>query len=83
MFPMARMMRFPPIRGMHESPLHGVPSNNMLAGSYGLNGSVPQEATVRQPIPVSALITALANASPEQQMNVCPKKTQHFHIQNK
>lgn len=52
---------------MNETQLNGVP------GTYDMNGSTPQEATARQPMPVSELITALANAPPAQQINVFPK----------
>ncbi|CAM8981695.1 unnamed protein product [Rhodiola kirilowii] len=68
MFPMGRMVRFPPMRGMHEAQLHGVPGN-MLAGPYEMNGTASRESAGQQaqPLPSSILITALANASPDQQ----------------
>ncbi|CAM8974696.1 unnamed protein product [Rhodiola kirilowii] len=68
MFPMGRMVRFPPMRGMHEAQLHGVPGN-MLAGPYEMNGTASRESAGQQaqPLPSSILITALANAAPDQQ----------------
>uniref|UniRef100_A0A7N0T425 RRM domain-containing protein n=1 Tax=Kalanchoe fedtschenkoi TaxID=63787 RepID=A0A7N0T425_KALFE len=71
MFPRGRMVRFPPMGVMHEGQLHGVPGN-MLAGPYEMNGTAIRDASGQhaQPMPVSALITALTNASPDQQISV-------------
>uniref|UniRef100_A0A7N0RHY6 Polyadenylate-binding protein n=1 Tax=Kalanchoe fedtschenkoi TaxID=63787 RepID=A0A7N0RHY6_KALFE len=71
MFPRGRMVRFPPVRGMNEGQLPGFPGN-MFAGPYDMNGTAMREVSGQQaqPMPVSALITALANAAPDQQISM-------------
>uniref|UniRef100_A0A7N0UUP2 Polyadenylate-binding protein n=1 Tax=Kalanchoe fedtschenkoi TaxID=63787 RepID=A0A7N0UUP2_KALFE len=71
MFPRGRMVRFPPVRGMNEGQLPGFPGN-MFAGPYDMNGTAMRGVSGQQaqPMPVSALITALANAAPDQQISM-------------
>ncbi|KAK8968068.1 Polyadenylate-binding protein 2 [Platanthera guangdongensis] len=66
MLPMGgRMYRFPPGRNMHDHPMPSV--GGMLSVPYDMGGMPVREASLPQPIPISALASALANASPEQQ----------------
>ncbi|CAA7406982.1 unnamed protein product [Spirodela intermedia] len=63
MLPRGRMYRYPQGRSMGEVPMRGVGG-----GMIPMNGGIPfLEAGVSQPIPIGALASALANASPEQQ----------------
>ncbi|MCL7026582.1 hypothetical protein MKW94_007058 [Papaver nudicaule] len=60
-----RMYRYPPGRNMAEGPMPGV-AGGMLLVQYDMDGN-PMRDVGSQPIPVGALATALANASPDQQ----------------
>ncbi|KAI3938370.1 hypothetical protein MKW98_015269 [Papaver atlanticum] len=60
-----RMYRYPPGRNMPEGPMPGV-AGGMLSVPYDMAG-IPMRDAVSQPIPIGALATALANASPDQQ----------------
>ncbi|TXG65297.1 hypothetical protein EZV62_006572 [Acer yangbiense] len=63
MLPRGRVYRYPPGRNMPDVPMPG-----MLPVPYDMGaGMAMRDATVRQPMPITALSTALANASPEQQ----------------
>jgi len=63
-----RVYRYPPGRNVNEIPLSGV-----AGGMHPLPldmGGLPlraAETTISQPIPIGALASALANATPEQQ----------------
>ncbi|PKA65835.1 Polyadenylate-binding protein 2 [Apostasia shenzhenica] len=65
MFPRGRLYRYPPGRNMPDVPMPGVPGG-MLSVAYDMGG-IPVRDTLSQPIPISALASALANATPEQQ----------------
>ncbi|KAL4179691.1 hypothetical protein AMTRI_Chr13g121320 [Amborella trichopoda] len=66
MVPRGRLYRYPPGRNMPDVPLPGV-AGGMLSVPYDM-GSVPlRESGISQPIPIGALASALANATPEQQ----------------
>ncbi|KAF3795827.1 Polyadenylate-binding protein 2 [Nymphaea thermarum] len=62
MLPRGRVYRYPPGRNMQEVPMPG-----MLSVPYDMGGMPLRESGIPQPIPISALASALANASPEQQ----------------
>lgn len=62
------MYRYPG-RNVPEVPMPGV-GGGMLSVQYDMGGMLPRDAPIAQPIPVTALASALANASPEQQRTV-------------
>ncbi|XP_019153341.1 PREDICTED: polyadenylate-binding protein 2-like [Ipomoea nil] len=67
MLPRGRMYRFPPGRNVPEVPVPGV-GGGMLSVPYDMGGILPRDAaTMGQPVPITALASALANAPPEQQ----------------
>ncbi|XP_044475277.1 polyadenylate-binding protein 2-like [Mangifera indica] len=67
MLPRGRMYRYPPGRNMPEVPIPGV-AGGMLPVSYDIGGGMAmRDAALGQPMPVTTLSTALANASPDQQ----------------
>ncbi|KAK4434397.1 Polyadenylate-binding protein 8 [Sesamum alatum] len=65
MLPRGRMYRFPPGRNVQDVPIPGV-AGGMLSVPYDMGGMLPRDA-VPQPMPITALASALANATPEQQ----------------
>lgn len=68
MVPRGRMYRYPPGRNMPEVPMAGV-AGGMLSVPY--DGGMPmRDVGMGQPIPISALASALANATSEQQRTV-------------
>ena len=64
------MYRYPPGRNMPEVPIPGV-AGGMLSVPYDVGG-MPMRDAAGQAMPIPALATALANASPEQQRTVGP-----------
>ncbi|KAL3634166.1 poly(A) binding protein Pab2 [Castilleja foliolosa] len=69
MMPRGRMYRFPPggRNNMQEVPMPGV-AGGMLSVPYDMGGMLPRDAApTLQPMPITALASALANATPEQQ----------------
>ena len=70
MIPRGRVYRYPPGRNMQEAPMHGV-AGGMLP-SYEMGGMPMRDAGghPQPPMSLSALATALANASPDQQRTV-------------
>lgn len=64
MLPRGRVYRYPPGRNMPDVPMPGV-AGGMLSVPYDMGGMPIRDAT--QPMPITALATALANATPEQQ----------------
>ncbi|KAJ4701722.1 Polyadenylate-binding protein [Melia azedarach] len=67
MLPRGRVYRYPPGRNMPDVPMPGV-AGGMLPVPYDMGAGMPmRDAAVGQPMPITALSTALANASPEQQ----------------
>ncbi|KAM1106343.1 hypothetical protein ACFX13_003268 [Malus domestica] len=70
MLPRGRVYRYPSGRGIPDGPMPGV-AGGMFSVPYdmGGGGSMPiRDAAVSQPtVPIGALATALANATPEQQ----------------
>uniref|UniRef100_A0A1D1Y8B2 Polyadenylate-binding protein n=1 Tax=Anthurium amnicola TaxID=1678845 RepID=A0A1D1Y8B2_9ARAE len=65
MFPRGRVYRYPPGRNMPEVPMPGF--GGMLSVPYDMGGSPIRDSGISQPIPIGALASALANATPEQQ----------------
>ncbi|KHG04753.1 Polyadenylate-binding 2 -like protein [Gossypium arboreum] len=66
MMPRGRAYRYPPGRNMPEVPLSNV-GGGMLSVPYDMGGMPLRDAGIGQPMPIPALATALANATPEQQ----------------
>ncbi|KAL0368979.1 UNVERIFIED_CONTAM: Polyadenylate-binding protein 8 [Sesamum calycinum] len=66
MLPRGRMYRFPPGRNVPDVPIPGV-AGGMLSVPYDMGGMLPRDAAIPQPMPITALASALANATPEQQ----------------
>ncbi|KAK4779070.1 hypothetical protein SAY86_006598 [Trapa natans] len=66
MVPRGRMYGYPPGRNMAEVPMPGV-AGSMLSVPLDMGGHPLHEAAAGQPMPIPALATALANATPEQQ----------------
>ncbi|KAJ8561366.1 hypothetical protein K7X08_027556 [Anisodus acutangulus] len=66
MMPRGRMYRYPPGRNVPEGPMPGV-AGGMLSVPYDMGGMLPRDAAMGQPMPISTLASALANAPPEQQ----------------
>ncbi|KAL9348863.1 hypothetical protein Peur_060229 [Populus x canadensis] len=64
MLPRGRVYRYPPGRNMPDVPMPGV-AGGMLSVPYDMGGMPIRDAA--QPMPITALATALANATPEQQ----------------
>ncbi|XP_051150811.1 polyadenylate-binding protein 2-like [Andrographis paniculata] len=67
----SRMYRYPPGRNGPDVPVGGGVPGGIMSVPYDMAGSmIPRDsapAAIPQPIPVTALASALANASPEQQ----------------
>ncbi|PHT32434.1 Polyadenylate-binding protein 2 [Capsicum baccatum] len=68
MMPRGRMYRYPPGgRNVPDGPMPGV-AGGMLSVPYDMGGMLPRDAAAMgQPMPISTLASALANAPPEQQ----------------
>lgn len=64
------MYRYLPGRNMPEVPIPGV-AGGMISIPYNV-GVMPMRDAAGQAMPIPALATALANASPKQQRTVCP-----------
>ncbi|KAL6317523.1 hypothetical protein AAG906_030276 [Vitis piasezkii] len=61
-----RVYRYPPGRNMPDVPMPGV-AGGMLSIPYDMGGVPLRDAAIGQPMPISALASALANATPDQQ----------------
>ncbi|KAJ9175295.1 hypothetical protein P3X46_013864 [Hevea brasiliensis] len=70
MLPRGRVYRYPPGRGLPDMPMTGV-AGGMLSVPYDMGGMPLRDTALSQPIPIGALASALANATPEQQRTVC------------
>ncbi|KAI9127835.1 hypothetical protein K1719_000828 [Acacia pycnantha] len=66
MLPRGRVYRYPPGRGLPDAPMPGV-AGGMFSVPYDVGGMPIRDAALPQQIPIGALASALANASPEQQ----------------
>ena len=69
MLPRGRIYRYPPGRNMPDVSMPGV-AGGMLSVPYDMGGMSIRDAASAQPMPLTALFTALANATPEQQRTV-------------
>ena len=65
MLPRGRVYRYPPGRNAPEVPVPGV--GGMLSVPYDMGGMALREGAGGQPVPITALASALANSTPEQQ----------------
>ncbi|XP_052193450.1 polyadenylate-binding protein 8-like [Diospyros lotus] len=65
MLPRGRVYRYPPGRGLPDVSMAGV--GGMLSVPYDMGGMPLRDAGMSQPIPIGALASALANASPADQ----------------
>ena len=61
-----RAYRYPPGRTMPDVPVPG----GMLSATYDVGVMPIRDSGMSQPIPIGALASALANASPEHQRTV-------------
>ncbi|KAJ7946075.1 Polyadenylate-binding protein [Quillaja saponaria] len=61
-----RVYRYPPGRGLPDVPMPGM-AGGMFSVPYEMGGMQLRDAALSQQIPVGALASALANATPEQQ----------------
>uniref|UniRef100_A0A2C9V4D5 Polyadenylate-binding protein n=1 Tax=Manihot esculenta TaxID=3983 RepID=A0A2C9V4D5_MANES len=66
MLPRGRVYRYPPGRALPDVPMTGVPGG-MLSVPYDMGGMPLRDTALSQPIPIGALASALANATPEHQ----------------
>lgn len=67
MLPRGRVYRYPPGRNVPDVPIPGV-AGGMLSVPYDM-GAMPLRES--PPIPIGALASALANATPDHQRTVC------------
>ncbi|XP_074369961.1 polyadenylate-binding protein 8-like isoform X2 [Apium graveolens] len=65
MMPRGRMYRFPPGRNMADVTMSG--GGGVLPIPYGMGGMLSRDAAPPQPMPITALASALANAPADQQ----------------
>ncbi|KAJ8767073.1 hypothetical protein K2173_012631 [Erythroxylum novogranatense] len=65
MLPRGRVYRYPPGRGLPDVPITG--AGGMLSVPYDMGGMPMRDAALSQPVPIGALASALANATPDQQ----------------
>ncbi|KAI3509501.1 hypothetical protein L1887_24830 [Cichorium endivia] len=63
MMPRGRMYRYPPGRNVPDASMGG----GMVSVPYDIGGMPLRDTGITQPIPISALASALANASPTEQ----------------
>ncbi|KAI8532785.1 hypothetical protein RHMOL_Rhmol11G0241400 [Rhododendron molle] len=67
MLPRGRVFRYPTGRGLPDVSMQGV-GGGMLSVPYDIGGGMPfRDGGMSQPIPIGALASALANASPADQ----------------
>ncbi|XP_021290613.1 polyadenylate-binding protein 2-like [Herrania umbratica] len=66
MLPRGRVYRYPPGRGLPDVSIPNV-AGGMLSVPYDMGGMPMRDVPLSQPIPIGALASALANASPDQQ----------------
>ena len=69
MLPRGRVYRYPRGRGLPDVPMPGV-AGGMFSVPLDIGGMAVRDVAISQPIPIGALATALANASPDQQRTV-------------
>lgn len=64
-----RIYRYPPGRGLPDMPVPGV-AGGMIPMPYDMGGMPLRDAPISQAVPITALASALANATPDQQRTV-------------
>lgn len=69
MGPRSRVYRYPPGRGMPDLQMPGV-AGGMMSMPYDMGVMPMRESSLSQPVPIGALASALANATPDQQRTV-------------
>ena len=69
MLPRGRGYRLPPGRTLPDVSVPGV-GGGMISVPYDMSGMPMRDAAISQPIPIGALASALANASPADQRTV-------------
>lgn len=69
MLPRGRGYRYPPARGLPDASMPGI-AGGMLSVPYDMGGVPLRDTAISQPVPVGALASALANATPDQQRTV-------------
>ncbi|KAI3753116.1 hypothetical protein L2E82_25161 [Cichorium intybus] len=67
MMPRGRMYRYPPGRNVPDASMGGIGGGGMVSVPYDIGGMPLRDTGISQPIPISALASALANASPTEQ----------------
>ena len=77
MIPRGRVYRHPTGRGLPDVSMPG----GTLSAPYDMGGTPLRGAGISQPIPVGALASALANASPAEQRMVGISRTYFFTFQ--
>lgn len=82
MLPRGRVYRYPPGRNMPDVSIPGVGGGGMLSlPPYDMGGMPLRDAAAMpQPMPISALATALANAPPDQQRTVRMFAIVNYHL---
>ncbi|KAI3739802.1 hypothetical protein L2E82_30214 [Cichorium intybus] len=73
MMPRGRMYRYPPGWNVLDASMGGIGGGGMVSVPYDVGGMPLRDTRISQPIPISALASALANASPTKQRTT-------FHI---
>lgn len=63
------MHRYPPGRNVTDVTMSGV-GGGVLPAPFDIGGMVPGDGATGQPMPITALTTALANAPADQQRTV-------------
>ena len=79
MLPRGRFYRYPHGRNMPDAPMPGV-GGGMLSLPYDMGAMPVRDAAAGQPLPITALATALANATSEQQRTVGPHHFVCLHL---
>lgn len=69
MLPRGRVQRYAPGRNMPDVPMPGIVGG--MLSPYDIGGLGFRDVGMSQSIPIGALASALANATPEQQRMVC------------
>ncbi|CAI9294573.1 unnamed protein product [Lactuca saligna] len=67
MMPRGRMYRYPPGRNVPDGSMTGIGGGGMVSVPYDMGGMALRDTGITQPIPIGALASALANASPTEQ----------------
>lgn len=79
MLPRGRGYRLPPVRALQDVSMPGVPGG-MISVPYDMGGMPMRDAGISQPIPIGALASALANASPTDQRTVSSYNDSVYHL---